>query len=167
MEFELEDHIQPYISSNDAGIPGNALEFSGLNSNLPGFTAEAYYWDFGDGHYDTLADTRHIFSEPGVYGVKLGVKGSMEGSDLSEIRCVVKPVTIVADSSKLNTGSYENKMDISPKKATSVVNDPAENGLDRARPVGKDYGESRPVGNKETKEGGMPNRRVGFNILKE
>jgi outer membrane protein OmpA-like peptidoglycan-associated protein len=101
MEFELVDHVQPYITSEDAGILTDAMEFSGKNSNLPGFKTQAYYWDFDDGNFDTVPETHHIFNKQGVYGVKLGLKGSMEGSERTEIRCVIKPVTIVADNQAL------------------------------------------------------------------
>jgi len=101
MEFELEDHIQPFITSKEAGIVNAVLAFDGLKSNLPGYTIEEYIWDFDDGAYLTGVETGHQFSKTGVYGVKLGVKGHTEGSDGKETRCVIKPVTIVHDNQAL------------------------------------------------------------------
>jgi outer membrane protein OmpA-like peptidoglycan-associated protein len=101
MEFELEDHVQPYITSRDAGIVNTLLAFNGLSSNLPGYTIEGYIWDFGDGTFLTGAETEHQYAKTGVYGVKLGLIGHAEGSDAKETRCVIKPVTIVRDNQAL------------------------------------------------------------------
>jgi outer membrane protein OmpA-like peptidoglycan-associated protein len=101
MEFELEDHIQPYITSRDAGIVNNLLAFDGLSSYLPGYTIEEYIWDFDDGTFLSGAETEHQFAKTGMYGVKLGVKGHAEGSNGTETRCVIKPVTIVRDNQAL------------------------------------------------------------------
>ena len=101
MEFELEDHVQPVITSRDAGIVNSELEFDGLSSNLPGYSIEEYVWDFGDGNFHTGPEIIHQFKKTGVYGVKLGLTGYAEGSDGKETRCVIKPVTIVRDNQAL------------------------------------------------------------------
>ena len=101
MEFELEDFVQPYILSRDVGIINNMMEFSGLSSNLPGFAIEEYLWDFGDGSIETGPEVEHKFIMTGVHGVKLGLKGYVEGSTNKEIRCVVKPILMVKDNQTL------------------------------------------------------------------
>jgi len=101
MEFELEDHVQPVITSRDAGIVNTEIEFDGLSSNLPGYSIEEYVWDFGDGNFQTGPEIRYQFKNTGVYGVKLGLTGFAEGSDGKETRCVIRPVTIVRDEQAL------------------------------------------------------------------
>jgi outer membrane protein OmpA-like peptidoglycan-associated protein len=101
MEFELEDHIQPFITSRDAGIVNTVLSFDGLNSNLPGYTIEEYIWEFDDGTFLTGVEAEHQFAKTGVYGVKLGVKGHTKGAEGKETRCVIKPVSIVRDNQAL------------------------------------------------------------------
>jgi outer membrane protein OmpA-like peptidoglycan-associated protein len=101
MEFELEDHVQPFITSRDAGIVNAEIEFDGLSSNLPGYSIEEYVWDFGDGNFQTGPEIKHQFKKTGVYGVKLGLTGYAEGGDGKETRCVIKPVTIVRDNQAL------------------------------------------------------------------
>jgi len=101
MEFELVDHIQPYITCNDIGIVESDMEFSGLQSYLPGFITEEYVWDFGDGNFNPGPEIIHQFNKPGVYAVKLRVKGYLVGSKTKEFRCVIKPVTILPDTQAL------------------------------------------------------------------
>jgi len=101
MEFELVDHIQPYISSREAGIINSSMQFSGQESYLPGFSIEEYVWDFGDGIFNTGPDIEHQFENTGIYAVKLGVRGYAEGNETKETRCVIKPVTIVLDNQAL------------------------------------------------------------------
>jgi outer membrane protein OmpA-like peptidoglycan-associated protein len=98
MEFELEDYVQPFITSNDAAVVNSRMEFSGLHSNLPDFTIEAYIWDFGDGEYHRGPDTVHQYKKPGEYEVKMGLKGYTGAEGLQETRCVKKTVSIVPDN---------------------------------------------------------------------
>ena len=101
MEFELEDHIQPFISSNDAVLVDADMEFSGLKSNLPGYSNKEYIWEFDDGSFYTGPEIKHQFNKTGVYGVKLGVKGHPEGKENKELRCVIKPVYVAPDNQAL------------------------------------------------------------------
>jgi len=110
MEFELEEHVQPYITCDDAGIVESDMEFSGLESYLPGFITEEYIWDFGDGNFNSGQDITHHFNKSGVYAVKMGVKGYTEGNDNKELRCVIKPVTILPDNQAL--AMYLSGMDL-------------------------------------------------------
>ncbi|MCK4748770.1 MAG: PD40 domain-containing protein, partial [Bacteroidales bacterium] len=75
MEFELVDHIQPYITSIDTMKVNTAISFSGLNSYLPGYTIEEYVWEFGDGSFLTGPEVDHQYEETGIYYVKLGLMG--------------------------------------------------------------------------------------------
>jgi len=95
MEFEIEDHIQPYITSLEVSPVNREIEFSGLDSNLPDHTIEKYIWDFGDGSSGIGPEIRHRYGNPGIYDVKLGVKVRNEGSGSGETICVVKQLTIV------------------------------------------------------------------------
>jgi len=101
MEFELEDHIQPFITSKEAGLINSNMEFSGLHSYLPGYYIEEYVWDFGDGTYATGPEIEHQFKMTGEYGVKLGLTGYAEGSPNKETRCVIKSITVVNDNQTL------------------------------------------------------------------
>ncbi|MCP4313068.1 MAG: OmpA family protein [Bacteroidetes bacterium] len=101
MEFDLEDHVQPYIKSREAGIQKSIMEFSGSDSYLPGYDIQEYVWDFDDGTFKTGDEVAHQFKNPGLFGVKLGLTGMAEGSSILETRCVIKPVTILKDNQTL------------------------------------------------------------------
>ena len=280
MEFELVDHIQAYITCNDVGIIESDMEFSGLKSYLPGYNTEEYVWDFGDGNFNTGPDIIHQFNEPGIYDVKMGVKDYSEGSENKELRCVVRPVTILPDNQALamflsgtgppvleesanlrrdttrsdqnisisefipaaesqryatsrvkiyvlaklpdevvarikrgfaefeslnfefnqsevsenfypvldrmaiimkeipdlameiaahtdDVGSSEFNMELSEKRAQSIVDYLISNGIDNERLIGKGYSESRPISSNSTEGGRTQNRRVEFIILIE
>ncbi|MDX2414514.1 MAG: PKD domain-containing protein, partial [Bacteroidales bacterium] len=101
MEFDIEDFEQPYISSRDAFLSKEDMEFSGLKSNLPGFTIDEYIWEFGERIFATGPETKYNFKKAGTYYIKMGVKGYNEGSSKSEIKCVIKPIRIVSDNQAL------------------------------------------------------------------
>lgn len=46
---------------------GNTINFKNSSSS----NIKKYYWTFGDGTYDTIANPTHVFSKPGVYNVCL------------------------------------------------------------------------------------------------
>ena len=96
IEFDIVDHIQPYITSSDTITIHMDTPFSGMESNMPGFVIEQYIWDFGDGSFETGEQVTHSFSAPGIYDVKLGLRGYPEGMEGKELRCVVKPVLVEA-----------------------------------------------------------------------
>ena len=66
-----------------------------------------------------------------------------------------------------NMGSFEYNMNLSQKRAQSMVDYLIQKGIDPERLVGKGYGESRPIANNNTEEGRSINRRVEFIILDE
>jgi hypothetical protein len=96
MEFELEDHIQPYITCSEEILVNSDAPFSGMKSNLPGFKIEEYIWDFGDGSSMTGAEVQHRFIETGTYFVKLGLRGYYGDATVLTTRCVIKRVEVVS-----------------------------------------------------------------------
>jgi len=94
LEFEITDHEQPFITSDETGVVDVAMEFNGIHSNLPGFVIEQYIWDFGDGGFAEGPEVEHVYGNSGLYEVKLGLKGYMEGGSQMQIRCVERTVEI-------------------------------------------------------------------------
>ncbi len=64
-----------------------------------------------------------------------------------------------------NVGSFEFNLDLSEKRAESIVNYLVSKGIDAARLEGNGYGESRPIADNGSEDGRMKNRRVEFLIL--
>ena len=56
-------------------------------------------------------------------------------------------------------------MELSQKRAESIVNYLVSKGIDQVRLVGIGYGESRPISSNANEEGRKENRRVEFIIL--
>lgn len=69
--LEILDHKQPYITSPDACIKGENVQFDGLKSNIPGFRILSYSWDFSDGSRSNSDNVTHSFKEKGEYLVNL------------------------------------------------------------------------------------------------
>jgi outer membrane protein OmpA-like peptidoglycan-associated protein len=101
MEFELEDHVQPYITSRDVGIINTTMEFNGLNSYVPEFSIEEFIWEYGDESFETGTEVKHSYEKTGTYNIKLGLTGFTKELHEKETRCVIKPITIVADNQTL------------------------------------------------------------------
>jgi len=66
-----------------------------------------------------------------------------------------------------NMGSFEYNMNLSQRRAQSMIDYLVAQGIDAARLIGKGYGQSRPIASNNTEEGKMLNRRVEFIILDE
>jgi outer membrane protein OmpA-like peptidoglycan-associated protein len=64
---------QPYISSQDAALTSEAVEFDGLKSYCPGYTITGYFWDFGDGTNGRGEKVSHEFLKSGEYNVRIGL----------------------------------------------------------------------------------------------
>ena len=101
LEFNLEDHVQPFIESPDALLKDKAVNFSALKSYLPDFSIEGYAWDFGDGNYAVEAEVDHSYKKVGEYTIKLGVTGRDIFTQKLETKCVIKELTVLKDNQSL------------------------------------------------------------------
>ena len=52
-----------------------------VNFTNSSYNSDSYFWDFGDGHTSTQRDPRHIYTQSGIYNVKLTVNSSNCGTD--------------------------------------------------------------------------------------
>lgn len=64
-----------------------------------------------------------------------------------------------------NVGSDAYNLELSDKRAQSVVNYLEEKGIDKSRMIAKGYGESQPLATNDTPEGRQENRRTEFKII--
>lgn len=71
--FPVRDIEQPYISCPDTAQINKEIIFDASKTYLPDRYIIGYYWDFNDGHISVGKEVKHIFTEPGVYKIILGV----------------------------------------------------------------------------------------------
>ncbi len=76
--LDVLDIEQPYITVSETINAGTSTTFDASKTYLPDLDIEEYYWMFGDGTRDKGERVEHIFTEPGVYKVQLGVIGKMK-----------------------------------------------------------------------------------------
>lgn len=100
-EVDITDAIQPFISSSDAILLDQQIDFSGEKSNLPQMEITEYYWDFGDGTKVKGREATHIYEKKGSYRVQLGVTGIPDSSGLMPKVCVFKQVEVLKDNQEM------------------------------------------------------------------
>lgn len=96
--LNIKDIEQPYINSSNVAVKGDAIQFDGLKSYLPGSKILTYSWDFGDGNRSTGESVRHSYLKQGEYNVNLGLtlksgsNGSINKSGISKKILVVNGI---------------------------------------------------------------------------
>lgn len=65
-----------------------------------------------------------------------------------------------------NSGSVSYNMDLSQKRARSVLEYLVKNGIDPSRLVPKGYGATKPIAENATEEGRQKNRRIEFKVIR-
>ncbi len=94
-ELLIDDVHQPYITCVDSLRSGQKELIDALHTYLPGMSTEEYHWDFGDGDFGTGRETRHNWSAPGEYTVRLAVLGLETSTGQVKARCVTKTVNVI------------------------------------------------------------------------
>jgi len=94
--LKLRDYVQPYINSTGVAIVGNAVEFDGLKSYLPGFDILSYSWDFGDGNRLSGESVKHSYKKKGEYNVNLELKLKDSTGNIHKTG-VLKKILVVTD----------------------------------------------------------------------
>jgi outer membrane protein OmpA-like peptidoglycan-associated protein len=96
--LEIVDHKQPYISSPDACIKGESVQFDGIKSNLPGFRIITYSWDFSDGSRSNSDIVTHSFKAKGEYLVNLELTLQSESNGTISKTGVSKKIVVLNDN---------------------------------------------------------------------
>jgi hypothetical protein len=91
---ELENLSQAYIKSDSIGVPGKAIPFEGVTSDLKGAMATKYFWDFGEGFMLGGQFIAKEFKRRGEYSVKLGLHFKTDSLGMLQKTCVVKKIII-------------------------------------------------------------------------
>jgi len=84
IEYENQPPVAVIISpeNNEAFEVNTEVYFDGTNSSDPDGDILYYYWDFGDGNFDTGVTTTHVYIEVSTYTITLSVNdGELTDSD--------------------------------------------------------------------------------------
>ena len=115
-EIDITNTDQPFINSPDIAKKGETVEFDGLQSNCPGYTITAYYWEFGDGTYSFGERANHIYYESGNYEVRLGLmlKSQADGGIMKRVvsRKIRVLEVVQENASDLSGNAKQNISDI-------------------------------------------------------
>ena len=99
-DIEIVDYDQPYISGPASAIAGEAVDFDGMKSYLPGYSVTGFFWDFGDGTQKTGAGPTHTFARAGEYDVRLGVTVRSQATGDVLKRAVTRKVMVFENRSE-------------------------------------------------------------------
>lgn len=93
--IEVSDIEQVYITSPDTVKINEPVTMHGHLSNLPGFTPDRYFWEFGDGKREQGPEVVHAYQKPGTYTISLGITGKSLLSLGESKHCGVKTIVVV------------------------------------------------------------------------
>jgi len=94
-DLPIEDIPQPYITTVDSIRKDRRVIMNGLHSNTPGFRAEEYHWDLGDGTTAMGSHVEHAWKEPGTYTIKMDLLGlDRNGTHLAH-QCVSRTIAVI------------------------------------------------------------------------
>ncbi len=92
--LEIKDVEQPYITGPDNGGQGGQLMFSGDKTNLPGWSINRYYWNFGDETIAIGKDVDKTYLKPGIFNIQLIVTAEPDQDGVTREACVCKNIII-------------------------------------------------------------------------
>ncbi len=90
---EVVEQQYPTITAPDSCVLGEEITLSGLETNIPGFQPQEYYWDLGNGQLNQGPEIKAVFHTPGIYMVRLLVRG-LTTSGNSVDKCVYLDITV-------------------------------------------------------------------------
>jgi hypothetical protein len=94
-ELEITDIEQPYITSPDRCNTGQQIKLNADSTNLPGWTINTYYWNFGDETIGLGREVDKVYTRQGVYNIQLIVTGAPDASGKMKEACVSKNINVI------------------------------------------------------------------------
>jgi len=93
--LEITDIEQPYITSPDRCNAGQQIKLNADSTNLPGWTINTYYWNFGDESIGLGREVDKVYTRPGVYNIQLIVTATPDASGVVREACVCKNINVI------------------------------------------------------------------------
>jgi len=85
---------QAYITCPDSTSPGQRIDLSAEETNLPGWKISQYYWNFGDETIAIGSKVDKTYLKTGVYNVQLIVSTEPEPGGLIRETCISKNIKV-------------------------------------------------------------------------
>jgi len=111
-DIEIFDYEQPFISGPAWAVAGEAVDFDGMKSYLPGYSVTGFFWDFGDGTQKMGSGPTHTFARAGEYDVRLGVtvRSNTTGDVLK--RAVTRKIRVFGSRSERDSWLAASSSDV-------------------------------------------------------
>ena len=96
--FEIYDPnatqtLQANFRAEEDTVSGNALSVIFRDMTF-GYKVKSWQWDFGDGTSSTVQDPNHIYTEPGIYMVRLTVSAYPSAYEYFQSSTIMKQVEV-------------------------------------------------------------------------
>jgi len=113
-EFDVPEIEQPYINTDDTVSVNIFQKFDAFATYLPSSFIDNYYWDFGDGFKEIGDEVTHVYTQQGIYRVKLGVITKPDSKGIINKYCVFKDIVVVRDN-------YQSKYQKTPPRKIHII----------------------------------------------
>jgi len=94
-DLEIKNIEQPYISGPDGCTAGQFIKLNADSTNLPGWTINTYYWNFGDESIGIGREVDKTYLKPGIYNVQLIVTDAPDAKGVVREACVSKNIKVI------------------------------------------------------------------------
>lgn len=94
IDVAVEKFRRPFIQSSEIAYVGDTVSLFSSMANMNDFEPNKYYWFLGDGKKECIENVHHIYQEPGIYSVTLGVESIFKNGIVEKV-CSTKQLYIV------------------------------------------------------------------------
>lgn len=94
-DLEIRNIEQAFITSPDSCIAGQQIKLNADSTNLPGWTINTYYWNFGDESIGLGREVDKVYLKPGIFNIQLIVTGAPDANGIMKEACVSKNINVV------------------------------------------------------------------------
>jgi hypothetical protein len=94
-DLEIKNIEQPYITSPDRCTAGQTIKLNADSTNLPGWTINTYYWNFGDETIGLGREVDKVYLKPGIYNIQLIVTDIPGANGVIREACVSKNINVI------------------------------------------------------------------------
>jgi outer membrane protein OmpA-like peptidoglycan-associated protein len=170
--FQVEASSGKYLVSLPAGknyglnVNADGYLFNSLNFNIPDSAGYREFYKVIKMKRIKIGETivlRNIFYDYNKATIR--DESTAELDRLEKVLVENPTIKVEISGHTDNVGGDDYNLDLSEKRAQSVVSHLQGKGIDPARMIAKGYGETQPLATNDTPEGRQENRRTEFKII--